>query len=241
MAISAINDASRHCTELKAAPPVATVTRPIHLNQMSEAPSVHYRTANHSVIFAGPHFDVTPARMLSAQQPQCAPTRHMTVESHLAWDAWSVRRERLAKECLCGRNSTVAAEQEIDGLAMLVDRAVKVVPLRSDGDVCLIDSPRRANGSRESVPALLELRNVTSDPPKDRRMRDFDAALGHHLHKISIRQPISDVSAHAQLDDVGVEYAFTVHRVTRDRLRHSAPRANKIRQSIRCPWMHQNP
>src|ERR1700690_314960 len=75
---------------------------------------------------------------------------------------------------------------------------------------------------------------------KDRRMRDFDAALGHHLHKISIRQPISDVPAHAQLDDVGVEYAFTVHRVTRDRLRHSAPRANKIRQSIRCPWMHQN-
>jgi hypothetical protein len=24
------------------------------------------------------------------------------------------------------------------------------------------------------------------------------------------------------------------------RLRHSAPRPNKIRQSIRCPWMHQN-
>ena len=36
------------------------------------------------------------------------------VESHFAWDAWSIRRERLAKECLCGRNSTVAAEQEID-------------------------------------------------------------------------------------------------------------------------------
>src|ERR1019366_8670404 len=69
-------------------------------------------------ILAAPHLDVPPARMLSAQQPQCAPTRHMTVESHFAWDAWSVRRERLAKECLCGRNSTVAAEQEIDGLAM---------------------------------------------------------------------------------------------------------------------------
>src|ERR1039457_3971765 len=186
------------------------------------------------------HLDVPPARVFTSQQPQCAPTRHMTVESHFAWDAWSVCRERLAKECLSGRNSTVAAEQEIDGLAMLVDRAVKVVPLRSDRDVRFIDSPRRANGSRESVPALLELRNVTSDPPKDRQMRDFDAALGHHLHKISIRQPISDVPAHAQLDDVGVEYAFTVHRVTRDRLRHSAPPANKIRQSIRCPWMHQN-
>src|ERR1035441_9496719 len=51
-------------------------------------------------IFAGPHLDVPPARMLSAQQPQCAPTRHMTVEIHFAWDAWSVRRERLAKGCL---------------------------------------------------------------------------------------------------------------------------------------------
>src|ERR1017187_9410105 len=34
------------------------------------------------------HLDVPPARMLSAQQPQCAPTRHMTVENHFAWDAW---------------------------------------------------------------------------------------------------------------------------------------------------------
>src|ERR1017187_1062342 len=186
------------------------------------------------------HLDVPPARVFTSQQPQCAPTRHMTVESHFAWDAWSVRRERLAKECWCGRNSTVAAEQAIDGLALLVDRAVEVVPLRSDRDVRLIDSPRRASGSRESVPALLELRNVTSDPPKDRRMRDFDAALGHHLHKISIRQPIGDVPAHAKFDDIGVEYAFTAHRVPRDWLRHSAPRANKIRQSIRCPWMHQN-
>src|ERR1039457_3938894 len=59
---------------------------------------------------------------------------------------------------------------------------------------------------------------------EDRRMRDFDAALGHHLHKISIRQPIGDVPAHAQFDDVGIEYTFAVHRVTRDRLRRSALR-----------------
>ena len=59
------------------------------------------------------------------QQPQCAPTRHMTVESHFARDAWSVRRERLAKECLCGRDSTVAAEQEIDGVAMLVHGTIR--------------------------------------------------------------------------------------------------------------------
>src|ERR1035438_1651792 len=71
------------------------------------------------------HLDVPPARVFTSQQPQCAPTRHMTGESHFAWDAWRVRRERLAKECWCGRNSTVAAQQQIDGLAMLVERAVK--------------------------------------------------------------------------------------------------------------------
>jgi len=97
------------------------------------------------------HLDVPPARVFTSQQPQCAPTRHMTVESHFAWDAWSVRRERLAKECLCGRNSTIAAEQEIDGLAMLVDRAVKVVPVvsRNSNEAIgecasrLLDDPRR--------------------------------------------------------------------------------------------------
>jgi hypothetical protein len=30
---------------------------------------------------------------------------------------------------------------------------------------------------------------------------------------------------HAQLDDVGIEYTFAVHRVTRDRFRHSEPPA----------------
>src|ERR1019366_2718333 len=60
---------------------------------------------------------------------------------------------------------------------------------------------------------------------EDRRMRDFDAALGHHLDEIPIRQPIADIPAHAQLNDVGVECPFAVDRVTGDRVRHSAPRA----------------
>src|SRR5450631_3478973 len=62
------------------------------------------------------HLDVPPARVFTSQQPQCAPTRHMTVESHFAWDAWSVRRECLAKERLRSGNSAVAAKQEVDGV-----------------------------------------------------------------------------------------------------------------------------
>jgi len=75
---------------------------------------------------------------------------------------------------------------------------------------------------------------------EDRRMRDFDAALCHHLHKISIRQPISDVPAHAQLDDVG-------HRIPacdtsghgRSASSFSTP-ARERHQSTGRLWMHQN-
>ena len=36
-------------------------------------------------------------------------------------------------------------------------------------------------------------------------MRDRQSSLGHHGHQISVAQPIGDVPAHAQFDDVGFE------------------------------------
>src|ERR1022692_4793054 len=123
------------------------------------------------------------------------------------------------------RTTAVPAQQEVDGLAVLVDGAIKVVPFRFDRDVRLVHSPRCADGLEESVPPLLELRDVPGHPSQDRRMGDLDATLCHHLDQVSVRQPIGDVPPHAQLGDVGIEYTFAVHRVTRDRLRHSEPPA----------------
>jgi hypothetical protein len=45
--------------------------------------------------------------------------------------------------------------------------------------------------------------------------------LRYLLVQVPIGQPISDIPAHAQLNDVGVERAPAVDRVTGDRLRHS--------------------
>ena len=64
---------------------------------------------------------VPPARVLTSQKPQRATTRDVSVECHFARDARKGRGERLAKERLCGRDASVAAKQEVDGLAMLVD------------------------------------------------------------------------------------------------------------------------
>jgi hypothetical protein len=61
-------------------------------------------------------------------------------------------------------------------------------------------------------------------------MRDLDPAFRHHLYQIPIREPIGDIPPHAQLNNVRVKGALAVHRVTRDRLRHSAP-LERTRQS----------
>jgi hypothetical protein len=52
---------------------------------------------------------------------------------------------------------------------------------------------------------------------------DLHTALGHHLHEVTIRQPIGNVPSYAQLNDLGIEGALAVHRVTRNRLRHPVP------------------
>src|ERR1022692_2003269 len=175
-------------------------------------------------IFIRPHFDVPPARVFTSQQPQRATTRHVSVECHFARDARKGRGERLAKERLCGPDAAVAAKQEVDDLTVFVDCPVQVVPFRFDRDAGFIDAPRGTNGLGESVPPPLKLRHVARHPSKDRRMGDLDAALGHHLDQIPIRQAIRYVPTYAQLDNVRVEGASTVDWITGDRLGHSTPR-----------------
>jgi hypothetical protein len=78
-------------------------------------------------VLAGSNFYVAPERMLSAQSPQSAPTRHVAVEGNFARSAW-MRRKCFAEEHLRCGGPTVASQQEVDGLALLVDGAGQVVP-----------------------------------------------------------------------------------------------------------------
>jgi hypothetical protein len=38
----------------------------------------------------------------------------------------------------------------------------------------------------------------------------MDPALGHHLDQAAVREPVGDVPANAELDDLGVEAALAV-------------------------------
>jgi hypothetical protein len=76
--------------------------------------------------FVRPDFHVAPAGVLASQKPQRSSTRHVSVERHFAWHARKRRRERFAEERLRGRDSAVAPEKKVNGVAVLVDGAIQV-------------------------------------------------------------------------------------------------------------------
>ncbi len=166
------------------------------------------------------HLHVPPARVLTAQQPQRAMTGNVAIEGYFARHARKCARQCLAKECLRSGDASVSAQQEVNGLAVLVDISVQVVPLRLDSKVRLLDSPGSADRSGESRPALDELRNIAHHPSKDRRMRDSHATFGHHLDQIPIGEPVGHVPANAQFNDLGAETTLAVDGVTGNRLGH---------------------
>ena len=147
-------------------------------------------------------------------------TRHMPIKRHLAGHAGKRRLERLAEERLGGCNPAVSAQQKVDRLAVLIDSAIQVVPLRLNLDIGLVNPPRGTNGLCELLPALLELGNVPSHPSEDGTVGHLNSTLRHHLDEVPIRQPIGDIPSHAQLNNVGIKGALAVDRVTGNRLRH---------------------
>ena len=152
---------------------------------------------------------IAPLQMLPSKPPQCGATRHVTIERDGAREALAVRVERLAKEGLGCSDSAVAAQQEVDGLAVLVNRPILVVPLSPNADVRLVGSPRPTDAATESVPVLLKFRHESKGPSKDCRVHYADAPLGHHLHQVAIGEPIADVPPHTEHNHLGVKPALS--------------------------------
>ena len=75
--------------------------------------------------------------------------------------------ERPPEKRLGGRDIPLGAEQEVDRLSLLVDRAIEVSPAAFDLHVGLVDAPGGAGSVREAVPPLFEFRNIALDPAHD--------------------------------------------------------------------------
>src|ERR1700679_4370042 len=68
----------------------------------------------------------------------------------------------------------------------------------------------------------------------NRRVRNDNAALGHHRHEIPICQSVGDVPAHAPLDDLGIEPAPSVNGISGNWLGHWASRGAGLYDI--APW-----
>src|SRR3981081_1205187 len=148
-------------------------------------------------------------------------------------------RPCLAEERLCGCNAVVRAKQKVHGLAVLIHGAIEVVPFPSNTNIRLIDSPGGVHGACPTIPSLLELRYIMNPPPQDRRVGHTESALGHHGHQIPIAQPVGDVPADAQFDDLGLEPSAPVDWIAGLCLGHSDTPA-RPRASNRSSLMHQS-
>jgi hypothetical protein len=54
----------------------------------------------------------------------------------------------------------------------------------------------------------------------NRRVRHDKAALSHHRHEVPIAQPVGDVLANAQFNDLGIEAAPSVDGISGNRPGH---------------------
>src|SRR5258706_4286775 len=165
-------------------------------------------------VLAAAHLHVLPLRILASQEPQCAMTRHMAVQGHFPRPPSRIGRQRLFKEGLRGGDSSIRPEQEVHSHSLLIHGATEIVPLATNTDVSLVNPPGRTDTAREAMPPFLELGYVPNHPAQYRRVGYFHAPLGHHGYRVPITQPVGDVPAHAQLDDLGVENTTTVNGIT---------------------------
>ena len=93
------------------------------------------------------------------------------------------------------------AQQEVDRLAGLVDRAVKILPLASNLDVGRVHAPAQPDGALAPTKHQRQHRQHLDRPPVNRRVVDGDAALSHHLLKVAQAQQIRRIPAHALQHD----------------------------------------
>jgi hypothetical protein len=94
------------------------------------------------------------------------------------------------EEFSCCGVIALGSQQEIDGGAALVDRAIPVLSLASDLDVGLVHSPALSDGSLAPAERSCKHRQHFHWPAMQRGVIDENSALGHHLLDLAKAQRV---------------------------------------------------
>src|SRR5664280_251937 len=92
--------------------------------------------------------------------------------------------------------------EHVDDLAVLVDRPVDVPPAAGDLHVGLVDEPTAAGAMPTWSGRVHQQWRDPLDPSEQGDLVDLDAAFSEELLEIPVRQPVPQVPAHGDQDDL---------------------------------------
>src|SRR5260221_9376297 len=101
--------------------------------------------------------DILPFRILPPQKPKGQVARHVAIERDLARPSRQTRRQSFTKECLRSGDAAIRSKQKIHRLAVLIDSAIKIIPLASHFYISFVHAPGSIHWPSKAVPSLLEL------------------------------------------------------------------------------------
>src|SRR5262249_42255261 len=109
-------------------------------------------------------------------------------------------RESAGEERPCGAGVAALADQYVDDLTVLIDRAVQVGPPARDLDVRFIDEPPITRHVACRTRGVDELLGEGLHPPIHRHVINVDAALGQQLLHVAVRQPVAQIPTNRHRD-----------------------------------------
>jgi hypothetical protein len=107
------------------------------------------------------------------------------ISAHLGW-AWAVV-QGTGKESASGRQIPLLGDQDIDDLAILVDRPIQIDPAPGDLDIRLIDEPPITRRVPAGSARVNQQQGNPLHPAIDSDMVDLDAPFGQQLFDVAVR------------------------------------------------------
>ncbi len=115
---------------------------------------------------------------------------------------------------------SLGAQQEVNGVAVVVDRPVQVLPLAADLDIGFVHSPALTDRALAPTDHDRQHRQHLDRPAMQRGVIDEDPTVGHHLLNVPKAQRIGRIPTHAHQH----HFQRAVHP-----LNHSAQRFKHLR------------
>ena len=93
-------------------------------------------------------------------------------------------------------------DQQVQDLALAIDRSPQPEPPSIDGDNHFVEMPLQTRARTAGAEPLSELRAELEDPTSHRLVRDIDAALGQEFLDVTVAEGEAEIESNGMTDDL---------------------------------------